>query len=79
MELVSILESQVDSLVAEIKLMRKENAKLREDATGGSTDLQAENGRLKRELVTVQQQKAATLQRMEGILARTQDVVQDKR
>ena len=78
MELLSILESRVGSLVAEIKFLRDENTQLRAGVATGGAVMKAENSRLKRALVEEQQRNAATLERIEGVLALTQDVVEDK-
>jgi regulator of replication initiation timing len=79
MDLLELLESRVDSLVTEIDLLRRENAKLRKDAVAGDgTALQAENSNLKRALAGEQQSKAALSKRIEGILARTNGLVQDQ-
>jgi len=77
MELLAILESRVSSLVEEIKFLRNENAQLR-TGTANSTVLKAENSHLKRILAEEQQRNAATLERIERILALTQDVAQHK-
>ena len=79
MDMLELLESRVDSLVAEIALLRRENAKLRKDATAGAGKaLQAENNNLKLALAGKQQSKAAMLKRMEEILARTDGLVHDE-
>ena len=77
-DLLDLLESRVDSLVAEIQFLRRENAQLREDAAVGGRALKTENSNLKRVLTEAQQLQTAMLKRMEGILARTEGVVQDK-
>ena len=78
MELLDLLESRVDSLVTEIEFLRKENAKLREDASAGLTVLTEENNYLKRALGEEQQLKDAVLKRVDGLLARLQGVVAGK-
>jgi len=79
LDLLGILESRVDSMVAEIRALREENAKLRKKAaTGNSTALQAENSNLKLALAKEQQLKDKVSKRMEGILARTLGVAQGK-
>jgi len=72
MELLDILESRVDSLVTEIEHLRKENAKLREDASVNLTVLTEENYYLKQALEEEQQLKDAVLKRVDGLLSRLQ-------
>ena len=80
MDLLELLESRVDSLVAEIALLRGENAKLRKEATAGAGKaLQAENSNLKLALAKKQQLKVDLSKRLEGILARTNGLVQGAR
>jgi cell division protein ZapB len=74
MELLDLLESRVDSLVTEIEFLRKENAKLREDASAGLTSLTEENSYLKQALEEEQQLKDAVLKRVDGLLSRLQSV-----
>ena len=74
MELLDLLESRVDSLVTEIEFLRRENAKLREDASTGLSGLTEENGYLKQALVEEQQLKDAVLKRVDGLLSRLQSV-----
>jgi cell division protein ZapB len=74
MELLDLLESRVDSLVTEIEFLRKENAKLREDASAGLTSLTEENSYLKQALEEEQQLKDAVLRRVDGLLSRLQGV-----
>ena len=74
MELLDLLESRVDSLVTEIEFLRKENAKLREDASAGLTSLTEENSYLKQALEEEQQLKDAVLRRVDGLLSRLQSV-----
>jgi cell division protein ZapB len=78
MELLDLLESRVDSLVSEIESLRKENAKLREDASAGLTALAEENSRLKQVLTEEQQVKDAVLKRVDGLLSRLQSVASGK-
>ena len=74
MELLDLLESRVDSLVTEIEFLRKENAKLREDASAGLAALTEENSYLKQALAEEQQLKDAVLKRVDGLLSRLQGV-----
>ena len=74
MELLDLLESRVDSLVTEIEFLRKENVKLREDASAGLTVLTEENNYLKQALEEEQQLKDAVLKRVDGLLSRLQGV-----
>jgi len=74
MELLDLLESRVDSLVTEIEFLRKENAKLREDASVGITTLTEENSYLKQALGEEQRLKDAVLKRVDGLLSRLQGV-----
>jgi cell division protein ZapB len=74
MELLDILESRVDSLVTEIEFLRKENAKLRADASGGIAALTEENNYLKQALEEEQQLKDAVLKRVDGLLSRLQGI-----
>ncbi|MCL2123129.1 MAG: cell division protein ZapB [Desulfovibrionaceae bacterium] len=74
MELLDLLESRVDSLVTEIEFLRKENAKLREDASTGLAALVEENSYLKQTLEEEQQLKDAVLKRVDGLLSRLQGV-----
>ena len=76
MDLLELLENRVDSLVTEIAYLRQENTKLRKETGGADEALQAENNTLKLALAKEQQLKAALSKRIEGILARTQGVVQ---
>ena len=74
MELLDLLESRVDSLVTEIEFLRRENAKLREDASAGLSGLTEENSYLKQALEEEQQLKDAVLKRVDGLLSRLQSV-----
>ena len=74
MELLDLLENRVDSLVTEIEFLRKENAKLRADSSGGLTALTEENSYLKQALAAEQKLKDAVLQRVDGLLSRLQGV-----
>jgi len=74
MELLDLLESRVDSLVTEIESLRKENAKLREDASVGFASLTEENKHLKQALEEEQHLKDAVLKRVDGLLSRLQGV-----
>ena len=74
MELLDLLESRVDSLVTEIELLRRENAKLREDASAGLSGLVEENNYLKQALEEEQHLKDAVLKRVDGLLSRLQGV-----
>jgi cell division protein ZapB len=74
MELLDLLESRVDSLVTEIEFLRKENAKLREDASAGLAVLTEENDYLKQALEDEQQLKATVLKRVDALLLRLQGV-----
>jgi len=74
MELLDLLESRVDSLVTEIEFLRRENAKLREEASAGITALTEENTYLKQALEEEQHLKSAVLQRVDGLLSRIQGV-----
>ena len=78
MELLDLLESRVDSLVTEIEFLRKENAKLREDASVGLTVLTEENNYLKQALEEEQQLKDTVLKRVDGLLSRLQGVALGK-
>jgi cell division protein ZapB len=78
MELLDLLESRVDSLVAEIELLRKENVKLREDASAGLSSMAEENSYLKQALEEEQQLKDAVLRRVDGLLSRLQGVAAGK-
>ena len=78
MELLDLLESRVDSLVTEIEFLRKENAKLREDASAGLTVLAEENNYLKQALEEEQQLKDTVLKRVDGLLSRLQGSALDK-
>ena len=74
MELLDLLESRVDSLVAEIKALRKENAKLRTDASSNFAAVAEENSYLKQALEEERKLKDAVLQRVDGLLSRLQSV-----
>jgi cell division protein ZapB len=74
MELLDLLESRMDSLVREIEFLRKENLKLREDASSGLAALTEENSYLKQALEEEQQLKDAVLKRVDGLLTRLQSV-----
>ena len=78
MELLDLLESRVDSLVTEIEFLRKENAKLRDDASVGVAALTEENSYLKQALEEEQQLKDAVLKRVDGLLSRLQGVALGK-
>jgi len=78
MELLDLLESRVNSLVTEIEFLRRENAKLREDASVGLTVLAEENNYLKQALSEEQQLKDAVLKRVDGLLSRLQGLVSSK-
>lgn len=77
MELLDLLESRVASLITEVELLRKENAKLREDTSVGLASLTEENGYLKHALEEEQKLKDAVLQRIDGLLKRIQSVADD--
>ena len=74
MELLDLLESRVDSLVTEIEFLRRENAKLREDASAGLSGLVEENNYLKQALEEEQHLKDAVLKRVDSLLSRLQSV-----
>ena len=74
MELLDLLESRVDSLVTEIEFLRKENAKLRADASVNFAAVAEENSYLKQALEEEQKLKNAVLQRVDGLLSRLQSV-----
>jgi cell division protein ZapB len=74
MELLDLLENRVESLVTEIEFLRKENVKLRDDATAGIAVLTEENNYLKQALEEEQKLKAAVLKRVDGLLSRIQVV-----
>ena len=78
MELLDLLESRVEALVTEIAFLRRENAKLREDASAGLSGLVEENNYLKQALEEEQQLKDAVLKRVDGLLARIQSVTPSK-
>ena len=78
MDLLEILEDRVSALVAEIRSLRKENAKLRENASAGLTALTQENMLLKRALNDEGRSKDATQKRMEKLLSSINEVVSDK-
>jgi cell division protein ZapB len=78
MELLDLLENRVDSLITEIEFLRKENTKLREDASAGLAMLTEENGYLKQALEEEQRLKDAVLKRVDGLLTRLQGVAPGK-
>lgn len=74
MELLELLENRVASLIAEVELLRKENVKLRQDASAGLAALTEENNCLKHALEEEQKLKNAVLQRIDGLLQRIQSI-----
>ena len=78
MELLDLLENRVDSLVTELEFLRKENAKLRENASSGLATLTEENSYLKQALEAEQRLKDAVLKRVDGLLSRLQGVAAGK-
>jgi regulator of replication initiation timing len=78
MELLEILEKRVGSLVANLKILRRENEELRRHVSAGRANLTQENKRLKRALQTEQALKDAMLKRVEGVLAIIQDGMSGK-
>ena len=74
MELLDLLEQRVSTLVTDMELLRKENDKLREEASVGLAALAEENAFLKHALEEEQQIKDAVLKRIDGLLQRLQDV-----
>ena len=74
MELLDLLEQRVSALVTDMEVLRKENDKLREEASVGLAVLAEENAYLKHALEEEQQIKGAVLKRIDGLLQRLKDV-----
>jgi len=74
MELLEILEERVSSLAAEIKFLRRENAKLRQ-AQPDVTLLTQENNHLKRALKEEQQSRDVMEKRLNTLLSFIDGVV----
>jgi hypothetical protein len=62
----------------ELKALRSENAKLREDASAGISALTEENSRLKQTLAEEQTFKEEMLKRVDTMLLRFQNIAQGK-
>ena len=78
MDILEILEGRIDALLAEIKFLRKENAKFRQEKSSGITSVAQENERLKRALKEEQQSNIVTQKRIERLLSSISEVISDK-
>ncbi len=73
MEVLSQLETKIESLIQRNHFLEKENRRLKEEAELGTTSLQADNDRLREELQREQESKDAVLKRIDGLLNKLSD------
>ncbi|WP_028587662.1 cell division protein ZapB [Desulfocurvus vexinensis] len=73
MEMLSRLESKIESLLTRVAALKEDNARLREEAQRGQEDLMAENRRLREDLERERASKEEVLARIDGLLQKLQD------
>lgn len=73
MEVLSLLENKIGTLLQKLQGLEEENRRLKEDAEHGLRDLKAENARLTEELDKERASKEEVLGRIDGLLQKLQD------
>jgi len=73
MEILSQLETKIESLLEKVRTLEGENRRLREENERGVSDMQAENARLREELNRERGAKDEVLGRIDGMLKRLQE------
>jgi len=73
MEMLSRLESKIESLLTRLAALKEDNARLRDEAQRGQEDLMAENRRLREDLERERASKEEVLARIDGLLQKLQD------
>jgi cell division protein ZapB len=70
MEILSKLEARIDEMLVKMRDLEKEKARLAEKLESGSSELEAENRRLKDELDRERASKEAVVARIDALLAK---------
>jgi cell division protein ZapB len=73
MEMLSRLESKIESLLTRLATLKEDNARLRDEVQRGQEDLMAENRRLREDLERERASKEEVLARIDGLLQKLQD------
>lgn len=73
MEMLSRLESKIESLLTKLAALKEENARLKDESQRGLEDLKAENRRLREDLDRERASKEEVLGRIDGLLQKLQD------
>jgi len=73
MEMLSRLETKIESLLLKLATLKEDNARLREETQRGLEDLKAENRRLREDLERERTSKEEVLGRIDGLLQKLQD------
>ncbi|WP_461209648.1 cell division protein ZapB [Desulfocurvus sp. DL9XJH121] len=73
MEILSQLESKIESLLQKNRALEDENRRLKEEAERGAFDLKADNARLREELERERGSKDEVLGRIDGLLKKLSD------
>lgn len=73
MEILSQLETKIESLLLRIRTLEDDNKRLREEVEHGASDLKAENARLREDLNRERNAKDEVVNRIDGLLQRLQD------
>ena len=74
MNMLDLFEKQMEALLTELQGLRAENEKLRAGAASGIATLTETNNTLRQTLEEEQHMKDAVLKRVDGWLARLQDI-----
>ena len=73
MEILSQLETKIESLLRKTRTLEDENRRLREEAERSAFDLKAENARLREDLELERGSKDEVLGRIDGLLKKLSD------
>jgi len=73
MEILSQLETKIESLLQKVRTLEDENRRLKEEAERSAFDLSAENARLREELERERGSKSEVLSRIDGLLQKLSD------
>lgn len=73
MEMLSRLETKIESLLLKLAALKEENARLKDESQRGIEDLRAENQRLRDDLERERASKEEVLGRIDGLLNKLQD------
>lgn len=73
MEILSRLETKIESLLLKVRTLEDENRRLKEEAERSAFDLTAENARLREELEQERGSKNEVLGRIDGLLQKLSD------